>query len=319
VDFFTQSPEGYLRDLEYARLIYTLKNLRIVNELPRNTEDMILCFDEEDPSVLSKKWKKKIFINQDISLNRSGHEKALIIPYPMHPVIYKLKRHEKLAKFRDNKRMLRIFFSGMYGPDYQHSMLPDQFNKISRPRAVEAIIDSGIASVIKSRHDIDESLKGEYKNMFIFINTEKTVIFQEHWLDTISRSDFFLALPGDVRPMSHNIIEAMAVGTIPITNYPEWFHPRLRHMENCIVFNSEEDLIQKIKSVLEMDPEKIKKMRQEVIKCYEKHMSPSSFVKLIESSDEDNIEVFFNSGNREYLSKLNKDSVIISRQEEKDE
>ena len=42
-------------------------------------------------------------------------------------------------------------------------------------------------------------------------------------------------------PMCHNIIESMAVGVIPITNYPEWFDPDLEHMKNCIVFDDQKD------------------------------------------------------------------------------
>lgn len=314
VEFFTSRPEKYFRRFEYMRIIFTLKDFKISNEFPKNTEDRYLCFDEKNSDVLNKKWRKPILLNQDISLNRNEHKKAIVIPYSMHPVIYKLKHHEKLFKFRNNKKMLRIFFSGMCGLDYYHSKLAEQFKKLSRFQIVEIIINSGLVTIINSRRDIKKLLRGKYKNIFAFVNTKKTVVFQEHWLDTISRSDFFLSPPGDVRPMCHNIIEAMAVGTIPITNYSEWFHPALVDGRNCIVFDSEKELIEKIKTVLEMDSGKIKEMRDEVIKYYESYLSPASFINQIESNIEDKIEVFLNSGNREYLSKVNNDSIIISQE-----
>ena len=74
----------------------------------------------------------------------------------------------------------------------------------------------------------------------------------EDWLPDLSKTDFFICPPGFCMPMCHNVIEAMAVGAIPVINYPEWFNPTLRHMENCIVFDDRNDLVMKIEEILDM-------------------------------------------------------------------
>jgi len=183
---------------------------------------------------------------------------------------------------------------------------------MNRPSAVKAVREAGIAIIPGSRGEIKSLFDGDYKNVFVFVDIKKTVVYQENWLDTLSKSDFFLALPGDIRPMCHNIIEAMAVGAVPITNYPEWFHPRLEDMKNCIVFGDKDDLIKKINKVLKMGNSKVREMREETLKYYDNHLSPRSFVNKIESVKGDRIEVFFNSGGGEYLSKVKDSSVIIS-------
>jgi hypothetical protein len=45
------------------------------------------------------------------------------------------------------------------------------------------------------------------------------------YIDTMSRSDFFIRPPGVVMPHSHNLVEAMSVGTVSITNYHSYMRP----------------------------------------------------------------------------------------------
>lgn len=312
IQFYTQRSAEHLRDLEYSRLLYTFENFQIVNNLPENTEDKILVFDQDNSDSSNRKWRTMILLNQDVSSNRDKHKRAMIIPYPMHPIIYRLKQHNKLELYRKNEKKVWAIFSGNYGAEYRHSILQDQYNKLSRPQILEIVKCSGIAKVIESQKEIRGLFNGNFRNQFVFIDYEKAVIYQKNWLDSISKSHFFLALPGDVRPMCHNIIEAMAVGAIPITNYPEWFHPRLTHGVNCLVFDSGKALLQRLNDALRMDLERIEYMSHKVIDYYENYLSPASFIKLIESNKDAKVELFIQSGNRDYLSKIRHNSIIIS-------
>ena len=83
----------------------------------------------------------------------------------------------------------------------------------------------------------------------------------------------------------------MAVGTIPIINYPEWFRPSLRHLDNCIAFDDEADLIAKVDLALRMSPEDIDRMRRNAIDYYEKHLDPVNFVRAIEAREHDKVTV----------------------------
>lgn len=242
----TDKSKKQFANLEYTRLVYTFKNFKIIDDAPLNCSEGILCTDSRDSILLDRNWKKILKLDLDISADRSAHRDALVMPYPMHPIIYKRKQHKLLGGYRDNDRRIAILFSGNYGDGYLHSVLPDQFGKMSRPDIMNLLLASKIPEVVNTREQIDAFLHcSGYRNVFMLVNTRNVYIDQKYWLDALSKSRFFLALPGDIRPMCHNIIEAMAVGTIPITSYPEWFQPALVHGENCIVFTDGADLFQK--------------------------------------------------------------------------
>jgi hypothetical protein len=77
----------------------------------------------------------------------------------------------------------------------------------------------------------------------------------------------------------------MAVGTIPLIGYPEWFFPPLEHKKNAIVYDGKEDLIRKFNEVLNMSPDEIKKMREHVVDYYEQYLSAESFIRKFESQE----------------------------------
>jgi hypothetical protein len=73
--------------------------------------------------------------------------------------------------------------------------------------------------------------------------------------------------------MCHNVIEAMAVGTIPILAYPDWFDPELEHCKNAIIYSDKEDLVNKIKIAIKMPQEEILKLRKGVLEYYNHFLS----------------------------------------------
>jgi hypothetical protein len=317
VFFITPKPKTHFANLEYTRLVFTFRNFTIVRDAPLDFTEGILCTDSVSSPLLNGNWRKILFLNPDIASERKDHPGALIMPYPMHPIIYKRKQHEMLVRFRENERRVAILFSGNYGEGYVHSILPDRFGKMSRPEIMALLLVSEIPRIVNTREEIESFLyRGGYRNVFMLVNTKNVYIDQKNWIDALSKSHFFLAPPGDIRPMCHNIIEAMAVGAIPITSYPEWFHPRLAHRENCLVFSDRDDLFQKIRMAMQMDPKEINAMRRQVMRYYDDHLSPDSLIRSIESSAKRRLELFIQTGNSHYLSKVNSGSVIISRPDE---
>jgi hypothetical protein len=115
-------------------------------------------------------------------------------------------------------------------------------------------------------------------------------------------------------PMCHNLVEAMAVGTIPITNYPEWFDPDLRHMENCIVFDDRDDLIDKLHYALNITPDQLEFLRNNVISYYERHLKQQNFIHNIESRRDKVIPLLVYSERNvaQNHRKLNRNSILIT-------
>jgi glycosyltransferase involved in cell wall biosynthesis len=89
------------------------------------------------------------------------------------------------------------------------------------------------------------------------------------WLEQLSYADFFLALPGSYFPMAHNVIESMAVGTIPILSYDHYFHPKLEDGENCLTYADGKSFVMAVQRALSMSTEEKSRLRQNVIAYYE--------------------------------------------------
>ena len=97
----------------------------------------------------------------------------------------------------------------------------------------------------------------------------------------MSRSDFAICPPGWLMPHSHNLIEAMSVGTIPITNYHAYMRPSLTPDGNCLAFSTREELEEVIDFALRMPPAEIERLRAGVISYYEEYIEPERFGKKL--------------------------------------
>jgi hypothetical protein len=276
----------YLRSGRYIQLIYTIDNLKVLPEPPADTEGIIYAFDGVDKAMLSLRWKKLAFVNIfKPPLCKVG--KLINIPFFMHPLIYFFKQHRRLGQFRDKKRKLRVFFGGNTDKLYYTDAELRRQGQMTRFEALNALINrySGVKSLKSSKDFTELSGNNKYKNECWILCTDKTQqIASFDWLNKISFSDFFLCFSGAGLPMCHNAIEAMAVGTIPVISYFDWFDPPLEHKKNAIVYSSAEDLLRKIEEILKMGPDEIKEVRRNVADYYDKNLSPQSFVSRFESS-----------------------------------
>ena len=219
-----------------------------------------------------------------------------------------------LERLRHSDKRIRLFFSGdTKGYNRPKITYPDV--KLSRPEIIDTLVqhlpDDSLA--IDNEAMLDSVFKGEYANKFVVLDTSKLWIDDSIWFDRLSSADFFLAPPGICMPMCHNVIEAMALGVIPVINYPEWFTPRLEHMKNCVVFGSGDDLIKKVRQVLKMGSEQISELRKNVISYYENNLRPEIFVRDIQASSSNKVTALMITEKyvNQCASKLNKNSIIV--------
>ena len=103
--------------------------------------------------------------------------------------------------------------------------------------------------------------------------------------------NYYLALPGIIIPYSHNIVEAMSVGCIPVVHqsYADLMVPNLINEDNCFTYNSLEELDRLIRKLFVLNGAKIEKMRKDVLFYYEQYLSPYAVVKKIENNNFDEI------------------------------
>jgi len=187
----------------------------------------------------------------------------------------------------------------MFKEAYHHSIFKDYFHVLNRIEILN-ILDKELQEeekfIIKSQEDLQVFWENEYLDKFVRTDwdwsPEKSRnldirIPNEKWLEALSQSNFFLATPGIRMPMCHNIVEAMSMGTIPILQYADHFEPNLEHMKNCIIFEDEEDLVEKVRLVLHMSEIQIEELKQNVLNFFDTYYAPKGFLKIIEDVEDD--------------------------------
>jgi len=298
---------------KYGQLIYYLDNFSLTDVPPNNTEDSVYLFDKEIKALGKLPWRKKIQVNFDI-FSPYWFKSPIIMPYPMHPSHVTIDLKERLKKLRSSEKNIGVFFSGDT-KGYVRNRVHYPKAKLPRLEIVNSILDRMGENVqhVEDLSVLNNQKDTSYIQKCVIIDTSKCWVNEKHWLGYLARANFFLSPPGIVMPMCHNIVEAMSVGAIPITNYPEWFDPMLTHMKDCIVFDDKDDLIENLKLALRMDKSQVEKMRDNTIAYYQNFLNPDNFVNRIESHKDKEITVLLITENymAKKYSKLNKNSILI--------
>lgn len=295
-----------------ARLVLSLDKLVFADRPPANPQDYIYLFDKPDKTLKRLTWRKRIKVSFDL-FSAYRWRRPVIAPFSVHPTQAQWTRPQLLREFRVTPRRLRVLFAGDSG-GYKRNRV--RYPKPKLPRLeVLATLVAGLGDDVIAVQDADhfERLRNtEFTRKFV-LSDSGSGVENRQWMSTMAKADFFLCPPGIVMPMCHNVIEAMAVGTIPLINYPEWLHPNLTHLENCLVFDGNEDLIGKMRLALAMDESQINRMRSNVIKYYDSYLQPDAVVKEVETREEHTttLLMYTELNSKKFSSKLNRNSVLM--------
>jgi hypothetical protein len=283
-----------LRDQElgkYGPLVFSLGNVRRTIDDPVDTGNLIYLFDREDPLLGKRKWRKKVRVAFDV-YRSYAFESPIIMPYPVHPAHAGPGLRPRIERCRSLPKSMTIFFAGDT-EGYKRNRIHYPEEKIPRLPIVEAIrrrLNHRLL-IAQTPGELAQAIDGGAIGRFVLAEPKSIRIDPGGWLETIARASFFLCPPGYVMPMCHNITEAMAVGTIPITNYPEWLDPHLTHLDNCIAFRTEDDLIEKLERVCGMSDAEATQMRRRVLDYYERYLTTESFVQRVTLHQDNEVTV----------------------------
>ncbi|HWQ94353.1 MAG TPA: glycosyltransferase [Gammaproteobacteria bacterium] len=298
---------------KYGKLVFSLEGLTLIDSPPTNPEDWIYLYDKEDKALGKYEWRKKIEVRDDL-FSSYCFKNPVIMPFPVHPVHSGPDLEQRLQQCRGSEKKVRVFFSGDT-KNYGRNRIRYPKAKLPRLEVINTVLErmGDDAILVKDLSTLSELHDSAYTNKCVIVDTSRMWIDDREWLRNLAKADFFLGPPGIVMPMCHNIVEAMAVGTVPITNYPEWFDPKLTHMENCIAFDDKDDLINKIRSVLEMGADQIARMQANALGHYETHLRASAFTRGLElHPDRRIIVLIYTEGNvARNWAKLNKRSILM--------
>jgi hypothetical protein len=224
-----------------------------------------------------KQYNKTIYLHYDYSQRLRLDEGHFALPFIMHPQIYcQYQDHLRLPFFRNNQRKIRLAFAGNWDTGYNHPIITEELGILSRYQILDFLINSGLCQLINHMAQLEEIQSGPYQEKFLVVD-RKVRIDQSKWMTFISSVDFFLCPPGVLFPLAHNSVEALAVGTIPILNYPDWFIPKLDSGINCLSFQTIDELTQIIGEVMEMKESPILTLRANVTDYYKKFLDQATF------------------------------------------
>ncbi|MEM6461520.1 MAG: hypothetical protein AAF724_06365 [Pseudomonadota bacterium] len=222
-----------------------------------------------------------------LTLQPSSYD--VLFPYMLHPKYYADGRHLKTASWRRGRRNIGLFFSGNYDERYRNPDILSKFGKLQRTAILERLLESlPKPSVFRASADFSSELAAtRLEDRFVFVdNLAGFRVEKSRWLETLAHCRFFLACPGVDMPLSHNLVEAMSVGCIPLTQNGDYFDPPLRDGYECVAHEGV-DVVDRAESALIMGEEKIAAMRRHVIDYYERYLSADAFRRrALECSDQ---------------------------------
>lgn len=209
---------------------------------------------------------------------------AFPLPFPMYPEIYAARHDAGIGALRRRTRQWMIYFGGAASPKrYNKRSIISVYRKLPRGRMLEvarsalgpnAVIDleSGAAHTALQQQAVEGLVISELSRYRIPLN---------EWLPTLATARFYLAGPGYRYPMSHNIIEAMAVGTVPITEYPELFCPPLQDGVNCLAFSGEKGLTDCLQRAKELTAEEWQSLSDGAGCYYDAYLAPEAVIQRL--------------------------------------
>lgn len=302
----------------YGRKSLSLEGVTFCKQPPAHPEDKVLIYDSLRPALRGLKWRRRIHLSLDISSPKPEQGNWFMMPYPMHPLMYTLGQNAQLEQLRNEAKTIRILFAGNVDrkayEGFKINYMKARFHKLSRPEIIETVLSSLGSQVmlVQSEERMQRVLSGEAIDKCVIVDSLRAPVKPANWLRFLAKTEFFLCPPGVSMPVCHNVIEAMAVGSIPILNYAEWFHPPLEDGKDCIQFDGSKDLLGKLRLVLGFAPSRIERMRANVIRYYEEHLTPESFSEKITSGESSEATLFVNVEQFHKLARVNERSVILA-------
>ncbi|MFC1680652.1 hypothetical protein ACFL1S_02515 [Pseudomonadota bacterium] len=225
-----------------------------------------------------------ILLDYSEQFTADDFHRRIPMPYLMHPMIYHLGLHRALQVLRETPTSIRLFFGGNLDPRlYDSTKINENYGKLTRIKVIETLrsgLDNRYKREIRNQKDLQNLADGKHDG-FSWISGPELRLPAAEWMALLARCDFFLACPGVSKPMCHNCVEAMSVGTIPVLEYPEFFHPPLVHGINCVVYDGEQDLLKKVNTLCSLDVQTINQLKQGAIDYYETYLTPEAFGRTI--------------------------------------
>ena len=259
--------------------------LQTGNQKDRNTRAA------NDPSA-SRENSSSVSIRVISGKKTSTAPQALRMPYFMHPSVYHRGLHKRrspstaLDSAAKRRRRFRLGFFGTHDREFytKHYHFPG----MNRFEILEVFLQKFGNSI---KHLRGFPRDWDPFEMAVSIDSRggdrngKSFLSQEHYFEALRECDFVLSPPGWCMPVSHNLVEAMFCGAIPIINSGAFMAPPLENGANCLEFFGEVDFIATIEKALVLSDLEVEQMRAAVLEHYDRFLEPKGFVEELVSNE----------------------------------
>lgn len=217
------------------------------------------------------------------------------LPYFVHPLL-----NPYVPCPQSFGRRRSVFMYGEPGLSYDSTLIEGRFGLASRSAVFNRLLATEPDAFMPD--DFDDLMrrmdsKDDGGPQVCLVDTRRFRIPLERWLEVLSRFNFFIATPGICMPHSHNLMEALAAGAIPILQYHESLKPALTPGVDCIAFSDLDDLEARLDDVKKMEVASIGKMREAVHRYFLDHVDPVSVVNrlMTQAHATGRMRLFFNA------------------------
>jgi len=238
-------------------------NHRSVLTRPASRDEYIFLSDQKRELTRASGWKKKVYVDDDCF---GEDATSFSVPFGVHPAQVLAARDRELGRYRAQDSEATLLFAGACQPgEYATDEITDLFGKVPRNALYDMLRRILEEEDYTTTRDPERLLGADGKvdaALFVLSDGVDNRVAKEEWLRVLAAAEFFVAGPGVYMPMSHNAIEALAVGTIPIIEYPELFAPDLSAEGACVPFSGRKEFEEQVRSCLAMDRASRKELKR---------------------------------------------------------
>lgn len=265
-----------MKQKRYKRLLLDLPLCTYADETRLPTPALLLT---DTPEVAAQSDAERVVLIDYADRRADGRE--IPLRFGMHPEIA-AKHLASVEADTDTPRPNTIYFAGNIKPgQYDGDTIRDRYGLLTRIELFNRIIEGDtLPRPFIPRTPEELRRLGDGHPIALHVDHDLRLDYGD-WLPAMRRADFFLACPGTRHPMCHNLIEALAVGTIPIVEYDRYTDPPLVDGVSCLAFRGADGAVEAIRRALAMPESERRSLRRGAREFYLHHHAPGSMVETI--------------------------------------
>jgi hypothetical protein len=221
----------------------------------------------------------------------------IVLPYMFSPTVYEQVQNLDISRYQNETRPYKVFFAGSINYRYKRAQIEKRYSMLSRSKVIECVCNRFGSDALVQFRSLNEleSMGKKAHNKIILLAADAPLLTTSEWLTCLGKSRAFLAAPGVHMPLSHNLWESLALGTLPVLEYPQYLTPSLKHGINAWVYHGADELTTRLQQLLTEPDGRFEPMAQAAHTYYTKWGSPSAFLNRLRSSSDTKHSILVNS------------------------